>query len=197
MGLFSKKEKKEKTKLQFKHIDGLSLNRGDIVAIEKLEDEIIIKAVLSKYEIKIGYNAITNIVSRNYTEEEIKNKSVVGRALVGGVLTGGIGAVIGGMSGVGNKSKSKTIPAFEIFYIKNGIENTILLEDYWLLGTKKFMDSIKEKADSIPKLTIENDTINTNIDIPEQIKKLADLKEQGILTEIEFNSKKQELLSKM
>jgi hypothetical protein len=37
----------------------------------------------------------------------------------------------------------------------------------------------------------------TEIDIPSQIKKLSDLKEQGILTEEEFNSKKTELLAKI
>jgi len=35
------------------------------------------------------------------------------------------------------------------------------------------------------------------IDIPEQIEKLSKLKEQGILTEDEFQSKKQELLSRL
>jgi hypothetical protein len=35
------------------------------------------------------------------------------------------------------------------------------------------------------------------IDIPEQIEKLAKPKEQGILTEDEFQSKKQELLSRL
>ncbi len=34
-------------------------------------------------------------------------------------------------------------------------------------------------------------------DVPDQIKKLAELKEQGILTEDEFQTKKQQLLSKM
>ena len=35
-----------------------------------------------------------------------------------------------------------------------------------------------------------------SIDIPEQIRKFAELKEQGILTEEEFQTKKRELLSK-
>lgn len=37
----------------------------------------------------------------------------------------------------------------------------------------------------------------TAIDIPEQIEKLGKLKEQGLLTENEFQSKKQELLSRL
>ena len=40
-------------------------------------------------------------------------------------------------------------------------------------------------------------TIQNQDDIPTQIKKLADLKSQGILTEEEFNKKKAELLAKM
>ena len=39
--------------------------------------------------------------------------------------------------------------------------------------------------------------INTEIDIPAQIRKLFLLIDEGILTEEEFNSKKSDLLSKM
>lgn len=43
------------------------------------------------------------------TEEEAKNKSVIGRAIIGGVLFGGVGAVVGGLSGVGQKKKIREI----------------------------------------------------------------------------------------
>ncbi len=39
--------------------------------------------------------------------------------------------------------------------------------------------------------------INTEIDIPSQIRKLSLLKDEGILTEEEFSSKKSDLLSRM
>ncbi len=49
-------------------------------------------------------HTITNIDSIDfYTEDEIKN-SVIGRAIIGGLLFGGLGAVIGGMSGI-NRTK--------------------------------------------------------------------------------------------
>lgn len=40
-------------------------------------------------------------------------------------------------------------------------------------------------------------TNSANSDIPSQIQKLSELKDQGILTDDEFNQKKTELLSKM
>ena len=45
--------------------------------------------------------------------------------------------------------------------------------------------------------TFQNPKTNNGLDIPEQIKKLAELKEEGILTEEEFQTKKTELLSRL
>lgn len=41
------------------------------------------------------------------TEKELADKSVIGRSIVGGILLGPVGAVIGGISGVGSKKKNK------------------------------------------------------------------------------------------
>ncbi len=39
------------------------------------------------------------------TEQQLKNKSVIGRAVIGGILFGGVGAVVGGISGTGQKTQ--------------------------------------------------------------------------------------------
>ncbi|NOZ67970.1 MAG: hypothetical protein GXP46_01675 [Deferribacteres bacterium] len=57
-----------------------------------------------------------------------------------------------------------------------------------------FVNYVKENIGKKHSTPIE---ANSNIDIPEQIKKLAELKEQGILTEQEFQEKKKDLLSKL
>lgn len=51
------------------------------------------------------------------------SKSVIGRAIVGGLLTGGIGAVVGGISGIGSKTKTK-------------VEDYLLLQ-YWRVSDQK------------------------------------------------------------
>jgi|SRR5690554_1455317 len=71
----------------------------------------------------------------------------------------------------GNKASMKWIKKGEVQNFMNYVESN--------LG--------KEKAESI----------TSNSDIPSQIKKLAELNNQGVLTDDEFNQKKSELLNKM
>lgn len=97
--------KKNKDTLQFKNISGIPLDKGSIIAIKKEELGILITAPIQKYEIRLDYNQIISITGYNYKEEISKNKSVIGRAVLGGILTGGIGAVVGGMSGIGSRKK--------------------------------------------------------------------------------------------
>lgn len=59
---------------------------------------------------------------------------------------------------------------------------------------QKFVNYIKE---NLGKKHVSEQHSTTQLDIPEQIKKLAELKEQGILTEEEFLSKKTALLAKL
>ena len=54
----------------------------------------------------IPYSMITDISECTVEELQEKQKSVIGRAIVGGALFGGIGAIVGGMSGVGTKTET-------------------------------------------------------------------------------------------
>ena len=75
-------------------------------------------------------------------------------------------------------------------------QNTIVLRAF----TKK----TRAEMDRFHKLVMDNfsksrnETSNkNNLSIPDEIKKLSELKEQGILTEEEFQSKKTDLLNKI
>ncbi len=80
----------------------LSTEGGDL-----LVQEVKVK-VLGKNEVLRTYRIpLENIISLEIvTEKELKDKSVLGRGAVGALLLGPVGAVLGGMSGVGSKQKS-------------------------------------------------------------------------------------------
>ena len=55
----------------------------------------------------------------------------------------------------------------------------------------------QQTSASMPEQTRRQESTNDTASIPEQIEQLAKLKEQGILSESEFEEKKHELLSRM
>ena len=77
-------------------------------------------------------------------------------------------------------------------YLINKNIKVIALVQYNSFDSWGWLDSIKTNKENFKSSPVEEKT-----DIPEQIKKLSDLKDQGILTEEEFQSKKKDLLDKM
>jgi len=74
----------------------------------------LIISSLMKSKIQIGIlDENINYIVIEHKENIVgkKDKSIIGRAVIGGVLLGPLGAIIGGMSGIGEKEiKSKAIP---------------------------------------------------------------------------------------
>lgn len=88
----------------------------------------------------------SQIISLEQTSElELmqKNKSVIGRAIVGGVITGPLGAIVGGMSGIGHKSETTTKYYLVINYwnVINRKRMSILISSYE--GVPYFLSSCK------------------------------------------------------
>lgn len=118
----------------------------------------------------------------------------IGGAVVGSAIAGPVGAIIGGHKKVKSTVQTVNTQTLIIKFVDEGREKGLkifqpicIYEDLcYLCPEKKNYDSSKAK----PEATLL-------IDIPNQIKKLADLKSQGILTEEEFTQKKTELLAKM
>lgn len=127
----------------------------------------------------------------------------LGRAAAGGILFGGVGAIVGGVTG-----KKKTRSEIENFKIKLTLNNfqspTVYIE---LLNKKKIKTNsnkykeMYEKAQEIlSTLAVLQNNKEESISVKDkqpaadQIREYKALFDDGIITEDEFNAKKKELL---
>ncbi len=167
------------------------------VCVNKRFSKIYDAKDLVDYEIRVDNEIIVT--------SKTKTRKGVGKALIGGALFGGAGAVAGAVAG--NKKSKTTETQKEIhhysFVLKvNDIskpsfifeldsaeiaEDVVTIFDILVGNTKKFAEpeEVNEvsKKEEIPKL-----------DKFEEIKKYKDLLDNGIITQEEFDAKKKELL---
>lgn len=119
------------------------------------DDHLTIKMPLGKQETTLNYNQITDVFYGLETEIVEKNKSVIGRAVAGGLLFGGIGAVVGGISGTGTKTKKERHFYFIISYTSSaGEDKFIQFEDTRLYRGAKVASELKRLC---------------NINVPDQV----------------------------
>jgi len=128
----------------------------------------------------------------------------LGRALVGGVLFGGAGAVVGGVTG--KKATKGICKSMKIKITVNDMNNPVVYVDLISSATKKdsiiyktFHNSAQECL-SVLQLICDRQSGGTNTtniitgSNADEIKKYKNLLDEGILTQEEFNAKKKELL---
>lgn len=119
------------------------------------------------------------------------NGSVVGRSVAGGLIAGPTGAIIGGLSANTNKPTSYKTTTHHYFAIINlkSLTNPILRIDCG--------ENSREKAEQV-RAIVMNIASNYNklssMSIADELNKLLLLKEQGILTQEEFEQQKKKLL---
>ena len=122
-------------------------------------------------------------------------------AVLGGVIAGGVGAVIGSRKKIETKEKEIDNRKTYLYYIEENKTKELVFnkasyeklkilvpnKDIEVIEKEKKLDNIKNEYNQELKLT----------DVYEDIEKLAKLRESGILTEEEFNKKKSELLNRI
>lgn len=130
--------------------------------------------------------------------------SSIGGAVVGGVIAGGVGAVIGSRKKNDPiKSELITHDRRETFinFFNDKDEKHSMFFDFDAYNI--FIELMPEKAFEIVSAIKANAILNKVVNesksssITDQIRELAKLKDEGILTEEEFNNKKKELLDKI
>ena len=129
--------------------------------------------------------------------------SSIGGAVAGGLIAGEAGAVIGSRKKVNEiKSELITHDTRETFlnYFDNDKRYSLFFD---VDAYQIFNDLIPEKEHNIVSAIKSSEIIKTQIkaesqkSISDQLRELAKLRDEGIVTEKEFNEKKKQLLDKM
>lgn len=178
---------------------------------------------MTTFGISTAVEAITKSSSVIFSFDEIadydlleNNNSVssggIGRAIVGGVAFGGIGAVVGGLTG---KKKSKAtcdmlvlqistsnilFPSLMINYINKEVKKSDKKYINALNDAQKTIAGLNSAIqlannDKVQKVSVENFEQLSNEKNPyNELKQLKELLDMGIITQEEFDKKKLELL---
>lgn len=120
--------------------------RGDLMYnVELYDDYLNIRIPMGKDDTTLRYDQITDIFYGVETEIVNKPKSVIGRAVAGGILFGSIGSVVGAVSGAGTKQKKEYHVYFIISYTSSSGESKFIeFEDVRGYRGAKVAKTLKE-----------------------------------------------------
>ena len=100
---------------------------------------------MGKQDTTLKYSQITDVFYGMETEIVNVSKSSISRAVAGGLLFGGVGAVVGAVSGTGTKQKKERHFYFIISYTSStGEEKFIQFEDTRLYRGSKVAAELKK-----------------------------------------------------
>lgn len=218
-----RKEQKKKLNNELSKIDNFTPTKRlvgpwGLIAIDDNTEQIAIKEKTGRIR-KYPYSEILSceIIEDGETTYKKSTSRTVSGAIVGGIIAGGAGAIIGGLSGKEKEKKEIKYLDFKIVFKDTTNPNfKIRFFDAWeetartkksiritdsvfgpvfqkalnnLKNWKNIIEIIIDKVDSQ-----SNNTNNLTISVSDELSKLNDLKEKGILTEKEFEQQKKKIL---
>lgn len=146
MGIFGSK-KGSIISDSFQLLEAVGQLQADLIVDVALYDDYLelTAPFMKKTPITLKYAQITDVFYGLQTEVVEKSKSPIGRAVAGGLLFGGVGAVVGAVSGTGKKEKKVNKFYFIISYTSSaGEEKLLQFEDTRLYKGRKVANKLKE-----------------------------------------------------
>lgn len=158
MGIFFTKNKENERNVNFMTGNKIgAIAEGIAINATLKNDCIFIVSRLNKnISVTLKYEKITDCQYISEKDIREKSKSVLGRAVVGSLFLGPVGAIVGGISGVGHKKITKNKNYIVINYESNNEIGVLFLEVVGAsLKWDKFYDELREKAGIKKELSIE------------------------------------------
>lgn len=164
-------------------------------------------------EVRFKFKDIVEVEIQVNGDTTVSNKSAsLGGALAGGVLAGGLGAVVGG-SAMGKTTSKKEISSINVhILLRNCNVDSFDIE---CLSTFRsnidtnhpwYKEAYSKAQGMFDALKLAMDAVKTEITQPqivvqqksniEELKELAELKQQGLITEEEFATMKAKIINK-
>lgn len=140
----------ERKEINLTYFEGIEFYQKETQATIKIDDMNKCVTITPKNSnspvVHIMFNQLIDCASIHDEMVTEKDKSVIGRAIIGGVLTGGLGAIIGGISGIGTKKKKKKTHYLVLNYKSkdNGIKVASFRMD-WLVNLAEFIYTLKNR----------------------------------------------------
>lgn len=203
MGLFKSKEDKETLKAKINNFNATK-KIGNFFWINENNNTWTIPELSTLGNVKDitihNFNEITNF------ELLEDGKSIasggVGRALVGGALFGGVGAIVGGSTG--KKKSSNVCTSYKIKITLNNFSDPTCYINFISGGEfkksssiyKLFVDNAQQVLSLLELIVAKNNSFSSvSSDPTKEIQKYKTLLDKGIITQDEFARKKKELLN--
>jgi preprotein translocase subunit YajC len=186
------------------------------LAIDEEREKICLSYPRQKEQIYriISYKVLlsSEIFEDGVTVSKTMRGSQIGGALIGGVLLGGVGAIIGGLSGktkttgsvrkidlrlTVNDTKS---PIFDVTFLNKETKKDNPIYEQAIQSARHWhglVEVLIKRADMEDKQKIASTPIiqhSSIASVADELKKLADLRDSGVLSDQEFQQQKLKLL---
>lgn len=155
MPIFGRKNKQGNRVINLKLIDGVpTIPNGLAVSVTLLDEELMVKVRIGKNAAgTIRYEQITGVEYLSEQEIREKAKNVIGRAVIGGFFLGPLAAIVGGMSGIGNKAK-KIYHFYLVLNYRSSVDGEIKAVVFEkvgaTMGIEAFKKDLKSRCPNIP-----------------------------------------------
>ncbi len=136
---------------QVKHYEGLGIRQGANCIVKLSNYELKLCDIKGRPIVGISLKDISNVAIISDKEIIEKDKSVIGRGIVGSVLFGGAGLILGGLSGLNKKQVIQNVDYLIINYKDNGEDKVInvyadagVINNGFIKWINKFVDMSKK-----------------------------------------------------